>query len=112
MLHQMKLKEEPFRKIIEGSKNIELRLYDEKRQVVKIGDEICFTNNITGEKVTAKVKALHLFESFEKLYKVLDKVRMGYAKDEIADFKDMEKYYSKEEQEKYGVVGIEIETKL
>ena len=33
---------------------------------------------------------------------------MGYNEDDIANPKDMEKYYSKEEQEKYGVVGIEM----
>ena len=36
---------------------------------------------------------------------------MGYAEDEPADFKDMEAYYSKEEQDKYGVLGIEIRKK-
>ena len=40
--------------------------------------------------------------------KKFDKVLLGYNKDEIASPNDMSKYYSKEEQEKYGVVGIEI----
>lgn len=44
-----------------------------------------------------------------ELYKHFNKVSMGYKKSELADPKDMEKYYSKEEQAKYGVVGIEIE---
>ena len=34
---------------------------------------------------------------------------MGYGEGEIANYKDMELYYPKEEQEKYGVVAIEIE---
>ena len=34
---------------------------------------------------------------------------MGYSEDEEAKPEDMELYYSKEEQEKYGVVGIEIQ---
>lgn len=33
---------------------------------------------------------------------------MGYDNEDIADSKDMEKYYSKEEQDKYGVIGIKI----
>lgn len=33
---------------------------------------------------------------------------MGYLDDEEASHLDMEEFYSKEEQEKYGVVGIEI----
>ncbi len=33
---------------------------------------------------------------------------MGYDKNDIANPKDIEQYYSKEEQEKYGVIGIAI----
>lgn len=33
---------------------------------------------------------------------------MGYSKDETVSYKDMEKYYFKEEQERYGVLGIKI----
>ena len=40
MLHIMKLKRTPFDKIRNGSKTIELRLNDEKRQKVNIGDFI------------------------------------------------------------------------
>ena len=48
---------------------------------------------------------------FDELYKHLDKIEMGYTADEVADPKDMETYYSKEEQEKYGVLGIKIKVK-
>ena len=54
MLHQMKLKRSPFEKIKDGSKTIELRLYDEKRQKVKIGDFIEFT---CLDDATQKIKA-------------------------------------------------------
>ena len=33
---------------------------------------------------------------------------LGYNYNQEASYKDMEKYYSKEEQNKYGVLGIEI----
>lgn len=33
---------------------------------------------------------------------------MGYSEDDIADPKDMQEYYSREEQEKYGVLGIKV----
>ena len=48
---------------------------------------------------------------FEELYKHFDKESLGYNKDDIANPKDMEKYYSIEEQNKYGVLGIEIKIK-
>jgi len=42
------------------------------------------------------------------LYNHFDKILLGYDESELADPKDMEEYYSKEKQEKYGVLGIKI----
>ena len=108
--HEMKLHETPFEKISSGEKTIELRLYDEKRQNIKAGDEIIFTNTATGEKLRATVRKLHRFDSFEELYKVLPLLKCGYTAEDVekAHPSDMEQYYSVEEQKKYGVVGIEL----
>ena len=111
MKHTMKLNNNPFRSIKNGTKNIELRLNDEKRQLLNIGDIIEFTNRDNGEKLITEIEDLYHYSSFEELYPNHDKLSMGYAKNEIADPKDMEEYYSKEEQEKYGVVGIKIKKK-
>ena len=43
MLHKMKLNSKPFESIKSGSKTIELRLNDEKRQQVSVGDFIEFS---------------------------------------------------------------------
>lgn len=40
MVYQMRLRREPFEKIRSGEKTIELRLFDEKRQKLKVDDEI------------------------------------------------------------------------
>ena len=108
--HEMKLHPSPFEKIKSGAKNIELRLYDEKRQNIHTGDDILFTNTATGEKLRATVKKLHLFDSFEELYKNLPLLQCGYTTQELATAhpSDMAQYYSVEEQQKYGVVGIEL----
>jgi len=108
--HEMKLHKTPFEKISSGEKTIELRLYDEKRQNIKAGDEIIFTNTATGEKLRATVRKLHRFDSFEELYKVLPLLKCGYTAEDVekAHPSDMEQYYSVEEQKKYGVVGIEL----
>lgn len=108
MIHEMKLNDEPFKHIKNGTKTIELRLNDEKRQLLKEKDLIKFTNRTTLETIVVEVQMLHKYQNFEELYKHFDKISMGYAIDEIANPKDMEKYYSKEEQDKYGVVGIEV----
>lgn len=106
--HNMYLNDGPFTRIKSGTKTIELRLYDEKRQLLKEKDWIEFTNRVTLEVIMVEVVRLHKYSSFEELYKYFDKIAMGYDKDDIANPKDMEKYYSKEEQDKYGVIGIEI----
>ena len=108
MKHEMRLNNEPFNSIKSGSKTVEMRLYDEKRRLIKTRDIIEFTNIVTEEKICVKVVQLHIFNNFNELYKNFDKVCLGYKEDEEASPDDMSKYYSKEEQKKYGVVGIEI----
>lgn len=108
MVHNMKLKQEPFEAIKSGTKTIEMRLYDEKRRKLNVGDIIEFTSLENGEKIQAVVLALHVYPSFEDLYNKFDKAQLGYDEWEIALYTDMEQYYMPTEIEKYGVVGIEI----
>ena len=109
MDHKMKLNNKPFSLIKLGTKTIELRLNDEKRRKIVVGDRIEFTNRDTNEKIMTEVIKLHNYPNFKELYKHFDKISLGYAEDEIADPKDMEQYYPQDKQEKYGVLGIEIE---
>lgn len=106
----MKLNPPPFEMIKRGQKTIELRLLDEKRQQIKEGDTIIFTNNATGETLATTVVKLHRFENFNELYKSLPLLQCGYTTADIdkANPSDMEQYYSVEEQKKYGVIGIEL----
>ena len=108
MKHNMKLQPKPFESMAKRTKIIEIRLYDEKRRQLNVGDEIEFLNEASGQTILTEVIQLHLFPDFYELYKHFDKVKLGYKESEIADPSDMEKYYSKEEQQKYGIVGIEI----
>lgn len=108
MIHKMNLNNNPFKRIKNGTKTIELRLNDEKRQLLKIGDLIEFTNRVSLETIIVEVKSLYRYSNFKELYKHFDKISIGYDKEQLADPKDMEQYYSKEEQEKHGVIAIEI----
>lgn len=108
----MRLKPSPFAKIASKRKTIELRLFDEKRQMIHPGDEIVFTNLRDPEqKLLVRVLQLHCYPSFEELYHSLPLLKCGYTEKSLptAKAEDMEQYYSREQQEKYGVVGIEIE---
>jgi ASC-1-like (ASCH) protein len=106
----MNLNPLPFSMIKDGQKTIELRLYDEKRQRVKVGDTIVFTNTATGETLSKTVVKLHKFDNFEELYRALPLLQCGYTTENVdkAHPSDMEQYYSAEEQKKYGVVGIVV----
>ena len=108
MKHKMKLNDEPFKRIKNGTKTIELRLNDEKRQLLKIKDLIEFTNITNNEKMLVEIGDLYHYPSFEELYKEFDKVAIGYNEEDIANPRDMDKYYSLEEQSKYGVLGIKV----
>ena len=85
-----------------------MRLYDEKRKQIKIGDIIKFTNIQSNETITCKVMNLYRYSSFKDIYLSFNKERLGYKKEENANYLDMEKYYDPSEIKKYGVIGIEI----
>ncbi len=112
--HLMGLAPSPMKSIREGNKTIELRLYDEKRQKIAVGDMIKFTNMQDPTDVLyVVVEDLFIFDSFSELYKNLSLSECGYTKDDIekASPDDMNLYYSKEKQSKYKALGIKISVK-
>ena len=106
----MQLQPAPFEMVRNGTKTIELRLFDEKRKKIRTGDTIAFTNTASKEVLKAEVLGLFVFDSFEALYNRLPLSDCGYTEDDIdtASPDDMNAYYPKEMQQKYGVVGIKI----
>ena len=111
MKHEMRLREAPFRAIGCGQKTVEMRLYDEKRQKICVGDEILFIHaEREEERLFCRVTALWRFASFAELYKTLPLTACGYTAEEArtASPDDMAQYYSPEEQERYGVLAIGI----
>ncbi len=111
MKHKMKLWSQPFNMIRSGQKTFELRLYDKKRQLVQVNDEIEFSC-LEGNEApfVVRVIALHRFENFADLYATLPLLKCGYTSETIYNAipDDMNQYYSIEEQRRYGVIGIEI----
>ena len=68
MKHIMKLQASPFGMIKSGKKTIELRLNDEKRQKLKIGDEIEFICTDDADKtVGVSVTNIYHFDNFAQL---------------------------------------------
>ncbi len=108
MQYNMNLWNEPFNNIKNRTKTIEMRLNDEKRQLLKLNDIIIFTNKETNEQVKCQVTNLYYYKSFEELYIHHDKILIGYKEDEIASPNDMNVFYSKDDIDKYGVLAIEV----
>ena len=109
--HVMNLTPLPMQQIRDGRKTIELRLYDEKRKLISVGDTIKFINTEdSNDTLSATVTNLFVFASFGELYNHLPLLKCGYNDENInvASPDDMNIYYSKEKQNKYGVIGIEV----
>ena len=104
----MNLHNNPFEAVKRGTKTIEMRLNDEKRRRIKIGDLIEFVNTSTQEMLKVEVRNLYRYKDFEELYSHHDKVSIGYALNEVANYQDMQIYYNPSDILKNGVLAIEI----
>lgn len=111
MEHEMKLQPEYYNFILNGTKRIEIRLFDEKRQQIKLGDKIKFLKEPDlNESFNAKVIALLRYESFDEMFKDFDISILAdnsMTKEELINV--LEQFYTKEKQNQYGVLGIKIE---
>lgn len=111
MKHEMKLQPEYYNFILNGTKRIEIRLFDEKRQQIKIGDTIKFLKEPDlNESFNVKVIGLLRYNTFEDMFKDFDISILSdnsMTKEKLIDV--LEQFYPKEKQEKYGVLGIRIE---
>lgn len=110
MHHEMSLRPEPFAKIADGSKLYELRLLDEKRQLISVGDTITFSCTEDERTMHVRVEELLPFPDFAALYASLPLTECGYTQESAqnANPKDMEAYYPPEKQAKYGVLAIKV----
>lgn len=97
--------------ILNGTKRIEIRLNDSKRQQLKINDIIKFYKHSNpNEYFRAKIIGLLKYNSFEEMFKDYDisiLADKNMTKNELIN--TLEEFYTKEQQEKYGVLGIRIE---
>ena len=94
-----------------GMKDVEIRVNDEKRRNLNIGDSLVFLKRPDEvEKISAKVTNLLYFKDFLDVVNYYDMERI-YLKDTTKDeyVELMKKFYSDEEVNKYGVVAIEFE---
>tara|TARA_B100001758_G_C18246640_1_gene523499 strand:+ start:225 stop:569 length:345 start_codon:yes stop_codon:yes gene_type:complete len=68
----MKLNDKYYNLIKNGNKTIELRLYDDKRKLLKKNDKIQFKNRINNEIIITVIDDLIIFESFKNALEGID----------------------------------------
>jgi ASC-1-like (ASCH) protein len=106
--HNLQLATKPFLAIRNGDKTIESRLYDGKRQLIQIGDEIVFTNREnTEDTLSVRVIGLLRYASFDDLFSHNDQTKFGGSSiDELLI--QIREFYSTTDEQEYGVIGIEF----
>lgn len=111
MIYEMKLQDKFYNYILNGTKRIELRLNDLKRQQIRVGDKIKFFN-IQGndEWFIVEVIGLLNYSNFNDLlndFEINIFADVSMSKDELLDI--LEEFYSIDEQQKFGILGIRFE---
>ena len=104
----MKLQSKYYDYIYDGTKRIEIRLFDEKRQKIKVGDTIKFLKEpLLTESFKVEVIELLRYNCFEDMINDFDISTLAdksMTKEELIS--TLESFYPKEKQKKYGVLGI------
>ena len=104
----MNLQPKYFDFIKDGTKRIELRLYDEKRRSIQLGDIIEFAKS-DDEKFKAEVVGLLRYNSFAELFEDFDisiLADSSMTKQELLEV--LGEFYTEENQAEFGVIGIRI----
>ena len=110
MEHHMGLYDKPFYSMKLGRKTVEVRLNDEKRRKLKIGDTIVFTkvpeNN---EVLTAEIIGLRHYRTFREMYDSIPAKEFDTVGDPIDEMVEQTyEIYSLQQEQKWGTLAITV----
>lgn len=110
MVHQMGLFGEYFNSIIEGKKTVEVRLNDEKRRKIKVGDIIEFIK-VPEQNITLKVQVTNVrtYKTFKEMYEDIAFKEFdceGWTMKEMIE--GTYEIYTREQEKHWGVLAISI----
>lgn len=109
-VHEMRLADEPFDMIVSGKKTIEVRLNDEKRRGISVGDIIIFyRKSCLSDMCAVTVVGLRDYKNFSELFsteRLADTGCIEMTAEQAAQ--SMYKYYTPEQEERDGVLAIVI----
>jgi ASC-1-like (ASCH) protein len=107
----MKLNDKAFNNIKNGIKKFELRLYDDRRKNINLGDTIIFHNlNNLDDTISVKVLALLRYPSFADFFKDIDYKLCGTATSLEEKLERVHTFYSSEQEKEHGILAIKIQS--
>lgn len=110
MKHQMGLYGEYFQAIRDGEKTVEVRLNDEKRRKISVGDTIEFIKvPEQDEKLQVQVRDLKRYDSFREMYADIPQAAFGcedWTMQELLE--GTYEIYTAEQEQRWGTVAIEM----
>lgn len=110
MIHDMKLNDKAFNNIKKGLKKFELRLYDNKKKNISIGDTIIFHNlNNLEDTISVSVIALLRYPTFAELFSDIDYNLCGTANSLEEKLEHIHTFYTIEQEKKYGILAIKMQ---
>lgn len=113
MTHNMNLQTIYFEKIKNGTKIYEIRLNDEKRKQIRVGDSIIFANQSNqNQTVEVVVEGLLHFTSFKQMASSLPLKQVGFDGLTINEVEKIyHEFYSTENEKHFGVLAIKVKLK-
>lgn len=103
---EMNLSDKFFTLLDNGLKDIEVRLLDEKRANLKVGDTITFKNQ--NKTILTTVLNLKLYNSFNELISDVPVERIGLSLCKEESLSELYSFYPKEKLQKHKILAIEI----
>ncbi|WP_079529229.1 ASCH domain-containing protein [Halobacillus hunanensis] len=111
MIHRMGLFSEYLNLIKEGTKKVEVRLFDEKRRKINTGDIIEFIKvPEQNESIKVKVVELKKYETFKQMYEDIpfkDFGNEGWSLESMVS--GTYEIYTREQERQWGALAIRIE---
>lgn len=110
MKHEMKLRAIYFDKIKKQEKIYEIRLNDEKRRQIDVGDVLIFKKEPElSESLETIVADLIYFDSFKEMIETLPLEKVGFENQRPEEVEEVyHSFYSVQDEKKYGVVAIKV----
>ncbi|MFB7159334.1 MULTISPECIES: ASCH domain-containing protein [unclassified Lysinibacillus] len=110
MVHKMGLYGEYFQSILEGKKKVEVRLNDEKRRKIKVGDTIEFIKvPQQDETLQVQVTGVIKYDTFREMYEDIPFTEFdceGWTMKEMID--GTYEIYTPEQEKEWGALAIII----